>query len=68
MISKIDLKVYVIDFPQMVSTLHLNAQELFDRDLEGLVLWFTKKYGVDPGVLPNLADVDTLSFPSFNFL
>jgi len=52
-----DFKVYVIDFPQMVSTNHLNAEELFERDLNGLVLWFTKKYGVDPGELPSLADV-----------
>jgi len=27
-------KLYVIDFPQMVSTAHLNAEEYFQRDVE----------------------------------
>ena len=29
-----DDELTLIDFPQMVSTNHANAQELFDRDVE----------------------------------
>ena len=29
-----DDELTLIDFPQMVSTSHANAQELFDRDVE----------------------------------
>ena len=36
----------IIDFPQMVSTSHANAAELFDRDVECLHTFFHRKYGV----------------------
>ena len=52
-----DLKVHMIDFPQMVSTNHLNAEDYFDRDVKGVYSWFTKKYGVDPRELPVLKNV-----------
>lgn len=32
-------QVTIIDFPQMVSVSHANAQELFDRDVECIVRW-----------------------------
>ena len=35
--------VTMIDFPQMVSTNHVNAEELFYRDLRGLVKFFAMK-------------------------
>jgi RIO kinase 2 len=35
--------VTLIDFPQMVSTQHVNAQELYERDLASLRRFFTKK-------------------------
>ena len=56
MITK-DSQIRVIDFPQMVSTKHLNAEELFERDLQGVELWFTKKYGVTPIEHPVLEEV-----------
>lgn len=37
------LGVVLIDFPQMVSTDHPNAEELFTRDKEGLVKFFSLK-------------------------
>jgi RIO kinase 2 len=38
----------LIDFPQMVSISHANAQELFERDVEGVVRFFEKKLGYLP--------------------
>jgi len=35
----------LIDFPQMVSTSHANAEELFDRDVSGVVKFFERKFG-----------------------
>jgi len=34
--------VTVIDFPQMISTSHVNATELFMRDVQGLQTYFAK--------------------------
>lgn len=34
----------LIDFPQMVSTSHANAEELFDRDVDGVVKFFERKF------------------------
>ena len=38
-------RVTLIDFPQMVSTSHANAEELFDRDAHGVVKFFERKFG-----------------------
>jgi RIO kinase 2 len=38
----------LIDFPQMVSISHANAQELFERDVEGVVKFFERKLGYLP--------------------
>jgi len=38
----------LIDFPQMVSISHANAQELFERDVEGVVRFFERKLGYLP--------------------
>jgi hypothetical protein len=40
--------VTLIDFPQMVSTSHANAEELFERDVDCIVRFFTKKLGYVP--------------------
>jgi len=53
-----DSQVRIIDFPQMVSTKHLNADELYERDLNGVELWFTKRYGVTPIELPVLEEIE----------
>lgn len=55
--------VKLIDFPQMISTHHPNAQELFERDLECLKRFFVKKLkcipegGWDDDDLPKWEDV-----------
>lgn len=54
-----DEKVTVIDFPQMVSTQHADAEELFKRDVDGIVKFFSHKYGfpVEAMKVPVFADV-----------
>ena len=49
----------LIDFPQMISTSHPNAEEMFDRDVNCLVHWFAKQYGVrlQPEEIPKLGDI-----------
>ena len=41
-------KVTLIDFPQMVSTSHLNAVHFFDRDVDCLKRFFMRKYDFRP--------------------
>ena len=41
-------KVTLIDFPQMVSTSHLNATHFFDRDVDCLKRFFMRKYDFRP--------------------
>jgi RIO kinase 2 len=57
-------RVTLIDFPQMISTSHANADELFDRDVQGVVKFFERKFGgVDEaeriinGCYPTLKDI-----------
>lgn len=38
----------LIDFPQMVSTAHPNAADLFQRDVDCIVRFFAKKLGYLP--------------------
>lgn len=54
-----DYKITMIDFPQMVSVSHINAIELFNRDLEGLVKFFAMKMRFIPcdDDLPDLAEI-----------
>eukprot|EP00955_Chlamydomonas_euryale_P020105 213626-Chlamydomonas_euryale.AAC.1 len=47
-------EVICIDFPQMVSVSHPNAEELFDRDVECIVRFFSKKVGYQPENDPDL--------------
>lgn len=54
--------VMLIDFPQMVSTSHPNAQELWERDLQCLKRYFVKKLKCIPedgwdDVIPKWQDV-----------
>lgn len=41
-----DSSVTVIDFPQMVSICHADAEMLFNRDVEGLTRFFSHRFGV----------------------
>ena len=61
-----DEEVTVIDFPQMVSTSHLNAQYYFGRDVECVQRFFTKRFRMQFQGVPILetdvertADLDT---------
>ena len=45
MISE-DEEITVIDFPQMTSTNHLNAEFYFDRDVKCIQRFFTKRFGL----------------------
>lgn len=50
--------ITMIDFPQMVSTSHINAVEYFNRDIQGIQNYFRKKFGYIGGETPVL-HVDT---------
>ncbi|KAF4319436.1 hypothetical protein BBO99_00002101 [Phytophthora kernoviae] len=54
-----DSKITMIDFPQMISTSHPNAAELFDRDVHGLVKFFSRLQGgaYIPDRVPKLKDI-----------
>ncbi|KAL4125020.1 hypothetical protein PRIC2_008611 [Phytophthora ramorum] len=54
-----DGKITMIDFPQMISTSHPNAAELFDRDVHGLVKFFSRLQGgaYTPDRIPKLEDI-----------
>ncbi|KAE9048894.1 Serine/threonine-protein kinase [Phytophthora rubi] len=54
-----DGKITMIDFPQMISTSHPNASELFDRDVHGLVKFFSRLQAgaYTPDRVPRLEDI-----------
>lgn len=53
------LKITLIDFPQMISTSHPNASELFTRDVNCLVKFFAMKMHYIPPkeLIPVLSDI-----------
>lgn len=51
-------EVTIIDFPQMVSTEHVNAQYYFDRDVECIRTFFKRRFGFEAIRVPRLF-VDT---------
>lgn len=50
-----DSPVIMIDFPQMVSTQHANAEELFGRDVECLRLFFSRRFHFEASEWPVLS-------------
>jgi len=54
-----NLKITLIDFPQMISTSHPNASELFTRDVNCLVKFFAMKMHYIPPehLIPVLSDI-----------
>ena len=46
-------KIYLIDFPQMISTNHQDAKEQFDRDVECIFNYFRKKFNITFDERPN---------------
>ncbi|GLT92831.1 hypothetical protein SLE2022_106460 [Rubroshorea leprosula] len=66
-----DEKVTMIDFPQMVSVSHRNAQMYFDRDVECIYKFFGKRFKLtfeeqDDNVDASEVDTDESSRPSFS--
>ncbi|XP_065860879.1 uncharacterized protein [Euphorbia lathyris] len=66
-----DEKVTMIDFPQMVSVSHRNAQMYFDRDVECVFKFFRKRYNLsyEEHTYENdgsEADQDDIGRPSFS--
>ncbi|XP_050069421.1 uncharacterized protein LOC126557621 [Anopheles maculipalpis] len=53
-----DQKPIVIDFPQMVSTSHQNAEMYFDRDVQGVRELFRKKFGYESEDYPRFSDLE----------
>ncbi len=47
-------RVTLIDFPQMVSTSHINADYYFDRDVACVATFFKRRFGFEPTELPSL--------------
>jgi len=48
----------IIDFPQMVSTLHPDAKQLFDRDVNCLRDFFRRRFGFESAEAPPTFDAD----------
>ncbi|GLT73701.1 hypothetical protein SLA2020_455390 [Shorea laevis] len=66
-----DEKVTMIDFPQMVSVSHRNAQMYFDRDVECIYKFFGKRFKMtfeehDDNVDVSEIEADESSRPSFS--
>ncbi|GMR53814.1 hypothetical protein PMAYCL1PPCAC_24009, partial [Pristionchus mayeri] len=53
-----DEKIVVIDFPQMVSTDHPNAEYYFNRDVECIRTFFRRKFGFESEAFPSLSEVE----------
>lgn len=53
-----DAKPILIDFPQMLSTSHMNAQMYFDRDVTGVRDLFKKKFGYESEDYPKFEDLE----------
>ncbi|XP_012271917.1 serine/threonine-protein kinase RIO2 [Orussus abietinus] len=50
-------KPIIIDFPQMVSTEHINAQTYFDRDVTCIRDFFKRRFGYESELYPTFADI-----------
>ena len=45
--------IIIIDFPQMISVQHQNAQEQFERDVNCLRTFFSRRFGFEPAEWPD---------------
>ena len=50
-------KVTLIDFPQMVSTSHLNAEYYFDRDVQCIRDFFKRRFNYESELFPKFSDI-----------
>ncbi|UJR13313.1 hypothetical protein I4U23_000331 [Adineta vaga] len=53
-------KITMIDFPQMVSTSHLNAEYYFDRDVQCVRDFFRRRFEFESDSYPKFADIQRL--------
>ncbi|XP_002164445.1 serine/threonine-protein kinase RIO2 isoform X1 [Hydra vulgaris] len=51
-------KIKVIDFPQMVSTSHVNAAMYFARDVDCIRIFFKKRYGYETDTYPTFSEIE----------
>ncbi|XP_047532254.1 serine/threonine-protein kinase RIO2 [Vanessa atalanta] len=47
----------IIDFPQMVSTMHPNAELYFDRDVKCVREFFKRRFGYESSLYPRFSDL-----------
>ncbi|CAO2628903.1 Serine/threonine-protein kinase RIO2 [Lemmus lemmus] len=52
-----DDHITMIDFPQMVSTSHPNAEWYFDRDVKCIREFFVKRFGYESELYPTFSDI-----------
>ncbi|NXP11352.1 RIOK2 kinase, partial [Thinocorus orbignyianus] len=52
-----DDRVTMIDFPQMVSTSHANAEWYFDRDVNCIKEFFKKRFNYESELFPSFKDI-----------
>lgn len=57
MVTEKDEQIVMIDFPQMISTSHLNAEEQFNRDVNCIHAFFGKRFGIFTDYKPQLSDI-----------
>ena len=50
-------RVTMIDFPQMVSISHLNAEYYFDRDVQCIRDFFRRRFNFETDVYPKFVDI-----------
>lgn len=50
-------KPIIIDFPQMVSTQHINAEFFFQRDVNCIREFFKKRFGYESELYPVFSDI-----------
>nr|XP_022900687.1 serine/threonine-protein kinase rio2 [Onthophagus taurus] len=53
-----DEKPIVIDFPQMVSIMHPNAEYFFERDVNCIRTFFKKRFGYESELYPKFSDIE----------
>lgn len=51
-------KPIIIDFPQMVSTSHQNAEMFFDRDVTCIRDFFKRRFGYESSLHPTFEDIE----------
>ncbi|KAK9751977.1 Rio2, N-terminal [Popillia japonica] len=50
----------IIDFPQMVSTLHPNAEMFFNRDVTCIRDFFKRRFGYESELFPKFSDIERI--------